>query len=235
MSNTTVSRGESKTRWMAMVSSTTPRFGPRCPPVRETSSTRKRRISSARAGIWSGRRDRRSSGPSMRSSRLTGAYLPGRVRRTKPSESRRSGGPSATPHLGRSPPTSTDISTLCGYVAAHEHRARRRGGRRRLHGHRGTVRCTWCRPVGDVVVADPAAVRQRLHTRVVPRDEPDFWQATYASCTAVERLVAVGVAGAGPGPRVDRGGAGDLAGGTYLAGGAALNPVVDGVEASPSR
>ena len=31
----------------------------------------------------------RSSGPSMRSSRLTGAYLPGRVRRTKPPESRR--------------------------------------------------------------------------------------------------------------------------------------------------
>src|SRR3954470_5996884 len=35
-----------------MVSSTTPRFGPRWPPVLETSVTRKVRISSARAGSW---------------------------------------------------------------------------------------------------------------------------------------------------------------------------------------
>ena len=39
--------GESKTRCSAIVSSTTPRFGPRCPPVRETFSTRNARISAA--------------------------------------------------------------------------------------------------------------------------------------------------------------------------------------------
>jgi len=32
--------GESKTRWIAIVSSTTPRFGPRWPPVRATFVTR---------------------------------------------------------------------------------------------------------------------------------------------------------------------------------------------------
>src|SRR3954467_13356772 len=52
VSKTRVSCGESKTRCNAMVSSTTPRFGPRWPPVLETSVTRKVRISSARSGSW---------------------------------------------------------------------------------------------------------------------------------------------------------------------------------------
>ena len=48
------SRGESKTRWIAIVSSTTPRLGPRWPPAREcaTFSTRKARISAARSVSW---------------------------------------------------------------------------------------------------------------------------------------------------------------------------------------
>ena len=44
-----VVRGELKTRCRAMVSSTTPRLGPRCPPVLDTGSTRNSRISPARA------------------------------------------------------------------------------------------------------------------------------------------------------------------------------------------
>ena len=36
MSQTTLSRGESNTRWIASVSSTTPRLGPRWPPVFDT-------------------------------------------------------------------------------------------------------------------------------------------------------------------------------------------------------
>ena len=40
-------RGESKTRWTARVSSTTPRFDPRCPPVVVTVSTMRSRISDA--------------------------------------------------------------------------------------------------------------------------------------------------------------------------------------------
>ncbi len=54
MSKTTVSRGDSNARWMAMVSSTTPRFGPRWPPVRETSAMRCARISAASSGTCSG-------------------------------------------------------------------------------------------------------------------------------------------------------------------------------------
>ena len=49
----TGSEGESKTRWMASVSSTTPRFGPRCPPVADTLATRNWRISSASWSISS--------------------------------------------------------------------------------------------------------------------------------------------------------------------------------------
>ena len=71
MSKTIVSRGESKTRCSAMVSSTTPRLGPRWPPVLETASTRKVRISSARAGSWSAGSALRSSGPSIESSTCT--------------------------------------------------------------------------------------------------------------------------------------------------------------------
>ncbi len=45
-----------------MVSSTTPRFGPMCPPVLETALTKKSRISAARTGNCEGASDRRSSG-----------------------------------------------------------------------------------------------------------------------------------------------------------------------------
>ena len=40
------SRGESKTRWSARVSSTAPRLEPRCPPLTETASISTSRISS---------------------------------------------------------------------------------------------------------------------------------------------------------------------------------------------
>ena len=43
------SSGEEKTRCRAIVSSTTPRFDPRWPPVTDTLVTRKRRISAASA------------------------------------------------------------------------------------------------------------------------------------------------------------------------------------------
>ena len=54
-----------------MVSSTTPRFGPRWPPVLETASTRKSRISAARRFSWSWLSSLMSSGPLMRSSKVT--------------------------------------------------------------------------------------------------------------------------------------------------------------------
>src|SRR6476469_3411906 len=72
-----VSRGLSKTRCRAMVSSTTPRLGPRWPPVLETDSTRKSLISWARLGSWAGVSALRSAGPLMVSSSPTRAVLPG--------------------------------------------------------------------------------------------------------------------------------------------------------------
>ena len=56
-------RGVSKTRWRAMVSSTTPRFGPRCPPVVARVLMRVRRIFSASAGRCSSGRSLTSCGP----------------------------------------------------------------------------------------------------------------------------------------------------------------------------
>ena len=55
--------GESKTRCSASVSSTTPRLGPRWPPVRETFATRKSRISAASTASSSGVSRFRSCGP----------------------------------------------------------------------------------------------------------------------------------------------------------------------------
>ena len=54
-----------------MVSSTTPRLGPRCPPVLETSVTRKVRISSARGASWSSGSALSAVGLVMVSSRAT--------------------------------------------------------------------------------------------------------------------------------------------------------------------
>ncbi len=48
---------------VAIVSSTTPRFGPRCPPVRATFSTRNERTSAASCRSWSGFSPSRSRGP----------------------------------------------------------------------------------------------------------------------------------------------------------------------------
>src|SRR4051794_8475053 len=50
---------------MAMVSSTTPRLGPRCPPVRLQVSTRKSRISLPSWSSWASERLRRSRGDAM--------------------------------------------------------------------------------------------------------------------------------------------------------------------------
>src|SRR6185437_14532187 len=66
--------GELKTRCSAMVSSTAPRFGPRCPPVFATALTRKSRISSASCGSWATSSRLRSSGPSTDSRRLTWTF-----------------------------------------------------------------------------------------------------------------------------------------------------------------
>src|SRR6266567_7051979 len=61
------SLGLSNTRWSARVSSTTPRLGPRWPPVLETVATRNCRISSARARKSTSLRERRSAGSEIRS------------------------------------------------------------------------------------------------------------------------------------------------------------------------
>src|SRR5512144_684736 len=61
-----------------MVSSTAPRFGPRCPPVRETAATRKSRISAANCGNTPAGRRRTSSGARTVSSRVTARLLRGR-------------------------------------------------------------------------------------------------------------------------------------------------------------
>ena len=55
----------------AMVSSTTPRLGPRWPPVLETESTRNERISSASWPSWAAGSALRSAGPEIDSSRPT--------------------------------------------------------------------------------------------------------------------------------------------------------------------
>src|SRR5690242_11068923 len=57
------------TKWSAMVSSTTPRPAPMCPPVREQTSTIRLRSSSARARSSSRENERRSAGESIRSRR----------------------------------------------------------------------------------------------------------------------------------------------------------------------
>ena len=62
MSKTTRSRGESKTRWIAMVSSTTPRLGPRWPLLRLQVSTSTSRISLPSWSSWASERPRRSRG-----------------------------------------------------------------------------------------------------------------------------------------------------------------------------
>src|SRR6267378_6606483 len=61
------SLGLSNTRWSARVSSTTPRLGPRWPPVLETVATRNWRISSARARNSESLMERRSAGLMIRS------------------------------------------------------------------------------------------------------------------------------------------------------------------------
>ncbi|CPU66084.1 Uncharacterised protein [Mycobacteroides abscessus] len=70
MSNTKVSVGDENTRCIAMVSSTTPRFGPRWPPVRETESTRNARISAASSRACPGVSRCTSSGEVIVPSRL---------------------------------------------------------------------------------------------------------------------------------------------------------------------
>ena len=71
MSNTMVSTGERNTRCRAIVSSTTPRLGPRCPPVWETELTRNSRISAASRSSRAGLKPRRSSTDVNRSSSPT--------------------------------------------------------------------------------------------------------------------------------------------------------------------
>src|SRR5699024_1857332 len=65
------SRGESNTRCNASVSSTTPRFGPRCPPAAETLSMRNSRISADSSASSSCAIALRSSGPRRDSSSAT--------------------------------------------------------------------------------------------------------------------------------------------------------------------
>src|SRR3954453_3138683 len=62
------SRGESKTRWMAIVSSTTPRLGPRWPPTGAQAGISRSRISLARVSSSSSESRRRSCGPEIVSS-----------------------------------------------------------------------------------------------------------------------------------------------------------------------
>src|SRR5438309_6994064 len=57
-----MSRGESKTRCSASVSSTTPRLEPRCPPFTDTAWTMNSRISRARVVSSGSPRRRRSAG-----------------------------------------------------------------------------------------------------------------------------------------------------------------------------
>src|SRR3954447_7785049 len=59
------STGDSKTRWSAMDSSTTPRLGPRCPPVLATACTRNSRISSDSSPSSASDSAFRSRGPRM--------------------------------------------------------------------------------------------------------------------------------------------------------------------------
>src|SRR5919109_5481820 len=59
------STGDSKTRWSAMESSTTPRLGPRCPPVLATACTRNSRISSDSSPSSASDSAFRSRGPRM--------------------------------------------------------------------------------------------------------------------------------------------------------------------------
>ena len=63
--------GESNTRCNARVSSTTPRLGPRWPPVRHTESTNCSRMSVASSANSSAERPRRSAGPRISESAVT--------------------------------------------------------------------------------------------------------------------------------------------------------------------
>ena len=67
MSKTTRSRGESKTRWIARVSSTTPRLGPRCPELVATVRIMTSRISAASSSSCSADSPRRSRGDAIES------------------------------------------------------------------------------------------------------------------------------------------------------------------------
>src|SRR5699024_1656437 len=70
------SRGESKIRCRAMVISTTPRLGPRCPPVWEQESTRNSLIPCASSGSRSAGSLLRDSGLCMDSNRATVQSVP---------------------------------------------------------------------------------------------------------------------------------------------------------------
>ena len=63
VSQTILSRGESRRRWRAIVSSTTPSELPRWPPVRATVETIVWRSSAASSVSWASVRPRRSAGP----------------------------------------------------------------------------------------------------------------------------------------------------------------------------
>src|SRR5882757_2107532 len=68
------SRGVSKTRCRAMVNSTTPRFGPRCPPVCERTLISSSRTSCASCGRSCSRSALMSAGERIPSSKCIGAF-----------------------------------------------------------------------------------------------------------------------------------------------------------------
>src|SRR5947209_922079 len=69
------SRGVSKTRCRAMVNSTTPRFGPRCPPVCDRTRMSSSRTSCASWGRSCSRKAFMSAGERIPSSRRFGAVV----------------------------------------------------------------------------------------------------------------------------------------------------------------
>src|SRR5258708_18894219 len=68
-------RGVSKTRCRAMVNSTTPRFGPRCPPVCERTLISSSRTSCASCGRSCSRSALMSAGERIPSSKRFGAFV----------------------------------------------------------------------------------------------------------------------------------------------------------------
>src|SRR5206468_7829702 len=74
------SRGVSNTRCSAIVNSTTPRFGPRCPPVWERTLISSSRTSCASCGRSCSRRALMSAGERIPSSRRLGAAIASAIR-----------------------------------------------------------------------------------------------------------------------------------------------------------